>query len=267
MKNKLKNIGKTLLFAAIFAAFAPLSSAQQLPDGIQRLLRAYPDHLLSATTNSITWKDGTVMVFDDGKGKKEYKDLLDLPDIEDQFVFAYPAGAKAAKPDRNQDPGRIRYEPFFFKMYGKTREEVQKKITTITWMPKTYNVKLQVTTINGVDKKLAALSAELDTRPEFHKYLANPGGTFNWRKIAGTDRQSAHSFGTTIDINVAHSDYWRWATKNPTDDGKLSIEYKNRIPLELVEIFEKYGFIWGGKWYHYDTMHFEYRPELLPPTK
>ena len=33
--------------------------------------------------------------------------------------------------------------------------------------------------------------------------------------------------------------------------------------MEVVEIFEKYGFIWGGKWYHYDTMHFEYRPELL----
>jgi hypothetical protein len=28
-------------------------------------------------------------------------------------------------------------------------------------------------------------------------------------------------------------------------------------------VFEKHGFIWGGKWYHYDTMHFEYRPELL----
>lgn len=26
---------------------------------------------------------------------------------------------------------------------------------------------------------------------------------------------------------------------------------------------EKHGFIWGGCWYHYDTMHFEYRPELL----
>jgi len=22
-------------------------------------------------------------------------------------------------------------------------------------------------------------------------------------------------------------------------------------------------FIWGGRWYHFDTMHFEYRPELL----
>jgi peptidoglycan L-alanyl-D-glutamate endopeptidase CwlK len=30
-----------------------------------------------------------------------------------------------------------------------------------------------------------------------------------------------------------------------------------------VTIFENHGFIWGGKWYHFDTMHFEYRPELL----
>ena len=37
----------------------------------------------------------------------------------------------------------------------------------------------------------------------------------------------------------------------------------NHIPLEIVAIFERHGFIWGGKWSHYDTMHFEYRPELL----
>ena len=29
------------------------------------------------------------------------------------------------------------------------------------------------------------------------------------------------------------------------------------------DIFEKYGFIWGGKWFHYDGMHFEYRPKLI----
>jgi hypothetical protein len=28
-------------------------------------------------------------------------------------------------------------------------------------------------------------------------------------------------------------------------------------------VFEQHGFIWGGRWAHYDTMHFEYRPELL----
>jgi hypothetical protein len=42
-----------------------------------------------------------------------------------------------------------------------------------------------------------------------------------------------------------------------------TIPYENRIPMEIVAIFEKHGFIWGGKWYHYDTMHFEYRPEIL----
>jgi peptide methionine sulfoxide reductase MsrA len=47
----------------------------------------------------------------------------------------------------------------------------------------------------------------------------------------------------------------------PDADGRFS--YKNEIPWEIVEIFEKHGFIWGGKWYHYDTMHFEYRPEII----
>ena len=42
-----------------------------------------------------------------------------------------------------------------------------------------------------------------------------------------------------------------------------NVTYTNRIPIEIAEVFEKYGFIWGGKWYHFDTMHFEYRPELL----
>ena len=45
---------------------------------------------------------------------------------------------------------------------------------------------------------------------------------------------------------------------------KNGIERVNRIPYEIVEIFERHGFIWGGRWYHFDTMHFEYRPELLP---
>ena len=46
---------------------------------------------------------------------------------------------------------------------------------------------------------------------------------------------------------------------------RLSVcSYKNRMPLEIVEAFEHEGFIWGGQWAHYDTMHFEYRPELLP---
>jgi hypothetical protein len=67
-----------------------------------------------------------------------------------------------------------------------------------------------------------------------------------------------HGWGAAIDINPALSDYWLWrrSTSGPSD-------YVNRVPPDIVRVFERHGFIWGGRWLHYDTMHFEYRPELL----
>ena len=238
---------------------------RQIPKGLQDLLAAYPDHLSHAEGNLLYWKDGTTMPYDDGQNDKDFLTLLNQADLEDQMAQSYPKDSTYQPLPRNRDPGRIRYEPFFLKMYGASPQAVKAKLRTIYWMPKTYNVPLQVSTINGIDKKLEAISAILDQKPHLHPYLKNPGGTFNWRKIAGTERLSTHSFGMTIDINVAFSDYWRWHIKNPTEDSPNPIVYRNRIPLELVAIFEAHGFIWGGKWYHYDTMHFEYRPELLQP--
>lgn len=95
--------------------------------------------------------------------------------------------------------------------------------------------------------------------------LRNPGGTFCWRKIANTDRQSVHSWGMTLGINASFSEYWQWylTSHNQPIRENVQLTYRNTVPWEIVEIFEKNGFIWGGKWYHYDTMHFEYRPELF----
>lgn len=235
-----------------------------LPIGIQKLLKAYPLQLKEATANSIIWLDGTIMPYDDGVPNKSFRELLNQPDLQDQLEnMIYVKGEQANSPSRNDDPGRIRYEPFFLKMYGASKEAVQKNLVQIDWLPNSVGAKIWVTTINEVDKKIAALSAELEKHPHLHKYLTKPGGTFNWRKIAGTERMSMHSFGMTIDINVGYSDYWRWHIKDGDVEGTKTIAYRNRIPLELVKLFEEYGFIWGGKWYHYDTMHFEYRPELL----
>jgi hypothetical protein len=105
------------------------------------------------------------------------------------------------------------------------------------------------------------ISKELDEHPEWKKYISNIGGTFKWRYIAGTNRMSLHSFGMTMDINVKYSHYWQWICKS-TDENTI-LTYRNAIPQGIVDIFEKHGFIWGGKWYHFDTMHFEYRPELV----
>jgi D-alanyl-D-alanine carboxypeptidase len=41
-----------------------------------------------------------------------------------------------------------------------------------------------------------------------------------------------------------------------------TIPCKNRMPREIVDIFARHGFIWGGNWCHYDTMHVESRPDF-----
>jgi peptidoglycan L-alanyl-D-glutamate endopeptidase CwlK len=244
--------------SAIGAAAAASSDAAAGP---RCLMKAYPDFLAGADDKGVRWKDGTSMPYDDGKVKANFDDLLDHANLKDQMSICYPKGDNYPSPPAvNNDPGRIRYEPFFLKMYGKTPAEVQKNLVPIIWLPKHLHKRLMVTTVNGIDQKFRDISAELDDLPdEYIKYLENPGGTFNWRVIAGTDRLSTHSFGMTVDINVALSDYWR--SFKPGPNGVY--QYRNRIPFKIADIFEKHGFIWGGKWYHFDTMHFEYRPELL----
>ncbi len=237
--------------------------AQKVSDNVKAecLLRAYPNHLTTIENNIVTWKDSTQMIFDNGVEPTDYETVLNTADLKDQMAQCYPkTNDYLKKLVPNYDPGRARNEAFFFKMYGNSAEEVERKLVSIVWMPKNINKTIRVTSVNGIDKKFKQISDELDNLPpEFMKFLQNPAGTFNWRTIAGTTRQSTHSFGTTIDINVALSHYWR----NFSPDANGIYQYQNQIPLEIVRIFEKNGFIWGGKWYHYDTMHFEYRPELL----
>jgi hypothetical protein len=72
--------------------------------------------------------------------------------------------------------------------------------------------------------------------------------------VKDTGQRSMHALGAAIDINTRYADYWLLSGRK---------RYRNRIPWRIVAVFERHGFIWGGKWSHFDTMHFEYRPELL----
>jgi D-alanyl-D-alanine carboxypeptidase len=254
---------------ACFLLLANTSAAvgQVLSDANSaRLLAAYPDQLQAIEGGTLIWRDGTRMPLDDGKGVKPLEALLGNADIEDMFAEPYPAGDGAAPPAKDSDPGRARNAAFFDKMYGDCRAgAVTPKLTRIVWLPGKKGQQLSVTTVNGVDKKLAAVSAELDKLPaSFDRYLVPSEGTYACRVIAGTARISAHGHGIAIDISTKHAHYWRWVKAAPQEGSTGSIVYRNEIPMEIVRIFEAHGFIWGGKWHHYDTMHFEYRPELLP---
>lgn len=234
------------------------------PEDRARLLAAYPQHLERIEGNDLIWRDGTRMPLDDGKAGKPFDAWLAEPDVADMFALPYPAGSTATPPPVNFDPGRARNTAFFDKVYGDCRKgEVEKNLVKVDWLPKRSKQRLPFNRINGAAEALAAVSHDLEALPgTFDIFLIPSAGTFNCRVIAGTDRVSAHGYAIAIDIALKRSDYWRNAERG----NGAAIAFKNEIPIEIVRAFERHGFIWGGRWYHYDTMHFEYRPELMPPV-
>jgi hypothetical protein len=67
------------------------------------------------------------------------------------------------------------------------------------------------------------------------------GGCFVARFIAGTHTLSNHAFGLAIDLNVPEN--------QRGTPGQM-----NR---QVVAVFQRWGFTWGGTWHYTDPMHFE----------
>lgn len=83
---------------------------------------------------------------------------------------------------------------------------------------------------------------------------------FGYRRVGGalltgfSKRISIHAFGAAIDINPIENDYF--VGKNSDGRDKKNPYY---IPKEVIRIFEKNGWFWGGNFsICSDTMHFQY---------
>lgn len=218
----------------------------------ERLAR-YPG-VQGVAGNAVHFTDGSSLPFSDGQARS-LAQKLEQADIADHFAQAYPAFAPITPPARDADPGRFRNDAFLKKLYGATQPEIEANLVEVEWMPLHSSRKLRFNRNQGAADQLRKVSRELDQLPEpFMKYLVNIDSTYEYRPIQGTTRLSPHSYGIAIDLEVKHTCYWLWDKQ---------YNFRNEIPKEIVDVFERYGFVWGGRWYHYDTMHFEYRPELF----
>ena len=252
-------VGFVIGLALIAGATPLLAQDDRVHLALDRLVVAYPSALAGHDAKVLRWRDGTVMPLSDGTDSKSFPELLRRASIIDQLRIPYPRGPLEQPPAIDADAGRFRNAAFFTKMYGDCQKgEVSPHLVSIAWLPKTWGNSIRVTSVNHVDEHLRAVSAEIDALPEKVKRAAYPiAGTYNCRAVADTGQPSPHSYGIAIDLNTAFSNYWYWRPHG----GRIL--YRNRMPQEIVTIFEKHGFIWGGKWYHFDTMHFEFRPEFL----
>ena len=206
--------------------------------------------------NEIKFEDGSKMPYsnlNDSNSEVSDDSVIIGASVADTLCEPYDFAAPIGEPKGNA--GRTRNDEFLGKIYGASENEIKANLTNVVWLKDFGAQKVKFNARNGAARALANVSEELNELVKkdrkFLPFLRLLGGTYKYRVIAGTNRLSAHSYGIAIDINVERSHYWRWHK-----------EYKNLIPREIVEIFERHGFIWGGRWEHFDTMHFEYRPEF-----
>lgn len=188
---------------------------------------------------------GEKIPLDDGR-KKTPDETLEHPDVKDAFLPRYRTGPIRPVTSPDDDPGRTRLDAVFRFAYP------PRELVRIDFLG--HKVLVHKKAAAAFSRVAARLAKLIAADPSLEPFVARLGGTFNARNIAGTDRPSAHSYGIAIDLNDALSDYWRWSKGGA---------WRNRMPQAIVDAFEAEGFIWGGRWYHFDTMHFEWRPELL----
>jgi hypothetical protein len=226
------------------------------------ILLAYPasctDIVVSQEKRiNLVMRDGTRIIYDDGK-KKTFEQKLNDPDLEDMLSQAYDPGPVKAAVPVDFDPGRFRVDAFFSAVYGAGKAKVKAGLTPVDFL----GTRVWFNKSNGAAQALERVAGELrqivKQRPDLSDYIFPLAGTFNYRHVKGTERLSPHSYGIAIDLNPRKGAYWRWGKRPPN-----LLDLRKHYPALIVSAFEKHGFIWGGKWYHYDLMHFEYRPELL----
>lgn len=137
--------------------------------------------------------------------------------------------------------------------YGDPRSQVEPQLVHVT---PPFRMTYEGTRIpylvfhkKAADALLAALTAVWDYYGRDQAKIdalgiSKTAGTFNPRKIAGSDRWSNHAFGAAIDINA--------------DDNGFNKGHGN-IPLPMIAAFKAQGARWGGDYHgRTDPMHFEF---------
>ncbi len=248
------------LVVALLLVLPARTQAQTPPPALQCLLASYPGALCAATAIDLVWCDGSHMPLHDGSAGATHQAQLEYGDLAAQMAQVYTPFAPLQPPGTDVEPGRIRNAAFLAKLYGQTPQAVRRKLQPLRWLDGTI---VRIQGQFGLPQQLAAVRDDLARLPaDVVGAARHTAGAFVWRRIHGTQRQSAHAYGIAIDVGVAASDYWQWDTA----DAQGRRIWHNRMAPEVVAAFERHGFIWGGRWDHYDTMHFEYRPELLHPA-
>ncbi len=262
---------------------APEARDPQAAEAVEALARAYPGRVQEAACRDGDW---AVRVDDSWFYWAQGRMLpAELRAQWERFApyrfYRYPAGLPpVTKPDpqtrerlraiveRNEASPPERHEGLLSALYqAATRGQTEARLATVDFLG------LPVSVHRLVAPALSAVAAELgglrETDPQVRAFLSGLKGLagYNWRPIDGTRSRSYHSYGMAVDLVPGSYGgrrvYWRWSLEHDEDWYATPYALRWMVPEAVVQAFEARGFVWGGKWLFFDTIHFEYRPELL----
>jgi hypothetical protein len=173
-----------------------------------------------------------------------------------------PAAGQRARPA----PGRSQY--FFEELWRiHSRDEAWERMKQINFLG------FPVIVHYGILKELSLVEErilkEAKTNPAVQQWINTLGtvDAWSWRNVANSSSRSYHSYGIAIDLLPKNLNgletYWQWTAQRNIDWRTVPYSKRYHPPDGVIRAFESFGFIWGGKWPYYDTMHFEYRPDAF----
>jgi len=147
------------------------------------------------------------------------------------------------------------------------RNEAYDNLVKIRFLGKPVRVHTKITNVlAGIEERILE-EAKTDQSIQTWINSLDPLESWSWRNIAVTESRSFHSYGVAIDFRPKSigrlQTYWLWTSQYRRDWFNVPYEERYHPPQAVIKLFEEHGFIWGGKWVRFDTMHFEYRPEIL----
>ena len=255
-----------------FGAIVLESYRLAYPDKKMKIYEKEDDWCIELDGMIFAWADGRLLPFSKRVEAENYGKQIIYPNTgkprnpksysQDDIAELMKKGTKAAlaaeKPVDNT----------FTQFLLKTNDRIvtERNIRSMNFLGRRLNAhKMVIPFFEKIDSEIKAAAK---TNKEVAKFIADISeiGCYNWRTIDGTaGRRSYHSYGLAIDIAVKGNKkptYWEWVR---TWNSKWMLVPQTSLwlpPEPVIKIFEKYGFVWGGTWDEYDTMHFEYRPEL-----
>jgi hypothetical protein len=131
-----------------------------------------------------------------------------------------------------------------------------------------------LTVHSGISRQMRQINEiilrEAETNPDVRRWVTSLGTVagWTWRNVGSTANRSLHSYGIAIDLLPRDlgglATYWAWTSGYNSEWWNIPFDRRYHPPAEVVRVFESFGFVWAGKWLNwFDTMHFEYRPEIL----